>query len=151
MNKGNYPSSTNLNKLYLATALVLLLLSLSYGCSDAKASDMVQTFKSPAFSGVGYSAHQMTIENLAHTRKQTAVDVAKAEAENLKLANQNTPLNNFILNLQARIYSQLASQVTDQIFNGGATFGTIDLQGGATVTWIRNGGTVTLKIGRAHV
>lgn len=88
-----------------------------------------------------------TQENLARTRKQTIKDIAKAEAENLKLASQNTPLNNFIVNLQARIYSQLASQVTDQIFNSsGATFGVINLQGGATVTWNRSGDFVTLFI-----
>ena len=107
---------------------------------------MTYSFKSPAFSGVGYSAHEITIENISRTRKQNIKDVAKAEAENLKLASQNTPLNNFIVNLQARIYSQLASQVTDQIFNGAATFGAINLQGGATVTWVRTGDIVTLYI-----
>lgn len=112
-----------------------------------RASDMVYAFKSPSFNGIGYSSHVFTQENLARTRKQTIKDVAKAEAENLKLASQNTPLNNFIVNLQARIYSQLASQVTDQIFNSsGATFGVINLQGGATVTWNRAGDFVTLYI-----
>jgi len=107
---------------------------------------MTYSFKSPAFNGIGYSAHEITIENISRTRKQNIQDVAKAEAENLKLASQNTPLNNFIVNLQARIYSQLASQVTDQIFNGSATFGAINLQGGATVTWVRSGDIVTLYI-----
>jgi len=108
---------------------------------------MVFAFKSPSFSGIGLSAHSITIENLARTRKQTIKDLAKAESENLRLAAQNTPLNNFIVNLQARIYSQLASQVTDQIFNStGNTFGVINLQGGATVTWNRAGDFVTLFI-----
>ena len=124
---------------------LLLLLSILPQCA-LRGSDMTYSFKSPAFSGVGYSAHEITIENISRTRKQNIKDVAKAEAENLKLANQNTPLNNFIVNLQARIYSQLASQVTDQIFNGGATFGAINLQGGATVTWVRSGDVVTLYI-----
>ena len=128
--------------LILAAILVLSILP-----TCVRASDMVYQFKSPAFSGVGYSSHMFTQENLARTRKQTIKDVAKAEAENLKLANQNTPLNNFIVNLQARIYSQLASQVTDQIFNStGATFGVINLQGGSTVTWNRSGDFVTLYI-----
>jgi hypothetical protein len=111
------------------------------------ASDMVQSFKSPAFSGIGYSAHELTIENLARTRKQTLKDIAKSEVETAKVAAQNTPLNNFINNLQARIYAQLASQVTDSIFNAnGALFGIINLQGGATVTWVREGEFVTLNI-----
>lgn len=110
-------------------------------------SDMVHSFKSPAFNGVNFSGHAITIENLARTRKQSIKDVAKSEFEQQKILAQNTPLNNFINNLQARIYSQLASQVTDQIFNaGGANFGIINLQGGATVTWQKNGDMVTLFI-----
>jgi len=115
--------------------------------SSLFASDMVFGFKSPAFNGVNFSAHVMTQENLARTRKQTIKDVAKNEIEQAKLQAQNTPLNTFINNLQARIYSQLAAQVTDQIFNsGGQTFGIINLQGGATITWTRNGDFATLFI-----
>lgn len=133
------------DQLVLLTLAAILLLNIIPTCVHA--SDMVHSFKSPAFSGIGYSSHMFTEENLARTRKQTIKDVAKAEAENLKLANQNTPLNNFIVNLQARIYSQLASQVTDEIFNSsGATFGVINLQGGSTVTWNRSGEFVTLFI-----
>ncbi len=112
-----------------------------------KASDMVFGFKSATFSGAGFSATAMTIENLARTRKQSIKDTAKNEAQQQLLMAQNTPLNTFINNLQARIYSQLASQVTDQIFNSsGQSFGVINLQGGATVTWQRNGDFATLYI-----
>ena len=115
--------------------------------NTTRASDMVHTFKSPAFNGIGYSSHMLTIENLARTRKQSIKDVAKAEAEQAKIQASNTPLNTFINNLQARIYSQLASQVTDAIFEAGeATFGVINLQGGATVTWQRSGDFATLFI-----
>ena len=111
------------------------------------ASDMVHAFKSPAFNGIGYSSHMLTTENLARTRKQSIKDMAKAEIEQAKIQASNTPLNTFINNLQARIYSQLASQVTDAIFEAGeATFGVINLQGGATVTWQRSGDFATLFI-----
>ena len=126
--------------------LLLLLLSLLLN-KVAVASDMVHSFKSPMFSGIGFSSHEITIENLARTRKQSIKDQAKADAETAKVASQNTPLNAFINNLQARIYSQLASQVTDAIFNSnGANFGIINLQGGSTVTWQKNGDMVTLYI-----
>ena len=111
------------------------------------ASDMTFGFKSPAFNGIGYSAHVMTQENLARTRKQAIKDTIRNEAEQAKIQAQNTPLNTFINNLQARIYSQLAAQVTEQIFNAaGATFGIINLQGGATITWTRSGDFATLYI-----
>jgi len=123
-----------------------LLIALLHA-NAALASDMVHTFKSPAFNGIGYSSHELTIENLARTRKQSIKDTARAETEQAKIQASNTPLNTFINNLQARIYSQLASQVTDAIFQAGeATFGVINLQGGATVTWQRSGDFATLFI-----
>lgn len=121
--------------------LVIIMACNSY------ASDMVHGFKSSTFSGVNFSNTAMTLENLTRTRKQSVKDVTKAEAEQAKIQASNTPLNTFINNLQARIYSQLASQVTDQIFNSnGATFGVINLQGGSTITWQRNGDFATLYI-----
>lgn len=108
---------------------------------------MVHGFKSPVFNGANFSGHALTVENLARTRKQAVKDNLKADLEQKKIQETNTPLNTFINNLQARIYSQLASQVTDQIFNSnGETFGIINLQGGATVTWQKNGDLVTLYI-----
>lgn len=122
----------------------LLFLLLSTGLY---ASDMVFGFKSPVFNGVNFSGHVMTQENLARTRKQAIKDTLKNETEQAKIQAQNTPLNTFINNLQARIYSQLAAQVTEQIFNAaGATFGIINLQGGATITWTRSGDFATLYI-----
>ena len=122
--------------------LVPLLVAVS-----AYGSDMTFGFKSPAFNGVGYSSHMFTQENLARTRKQAIKDTNRNEIEQAKLQAQNTPLNTFINNLQARIYSQLAAQVTEQIFNAtGQTFGIINLQGGATITWTRTGDFATLYI-----
>jgi len=122
----------------------LLFLLLSTGLY---ASDMVFGFKSPVFNGINFSGHVMTQENLARTRKQAIKDTLRNETEQAKIQAQNTPLNTFINNLQARIYSQLAAQVTEQIFNAaGATFGIINLQGGATITWTRSGDFATLYI-----
>lgn len=132
--------------MYIVKA-VTYILQICLLVTSLSASDMVHSFKSPAFNGVNFSGHAITIENLARTRKQSIKDITKSELEQQKILAQNTPLNNFINNLQARIYSQLASQVTDQIFNaGGANFGIINLQGGATVTWQKNGDMVTLFI-----
>lgn len=128
-------------KKYISYLLISLCAINIYG------SDMVHSFKSSSFNGVNFSNTAMTVENLARTRKQAIKETIKAEAEQAKIQASNTPLNTFINNLQARIYSQLASQVTDQIFNSsGATFGVINLQGGSTVTWQRNGDFATLYI-----
>ena len=127
---------------YLKFSIFLIII-----CHFGVASDMVHGFKSATFNGAGFSSVALTVENLARTRKQSIKDTAKNEVEQAKIQALNTPLNTFINNLQARIYSQLASQVTDQIFNAsGQTFGIINLQGGATVTWQRNGDFATLYI-----
>jgi hypothetical protein len=123
-----------------------IILGVTLFC-QTNGSDMNFGFKSSTFSGVGYSSMAMTVENLSRTRKQSIKDTAKNEAQQAIQQAQNTPLNTFINNLQARIYSQLASQVTDQIFNSaGQSFGIINLQGGATITWQRNGDFATLYI-----
>jgi hypothetical protein len=128
-------------KKYISFLLISLCTVVVYG------SDMVYSFKSSSFNGANFSNTAMTVENLARTRKQAIKETIKSEAEQTKIQESNTPLNTFINNLQARIYSQLASQVTDQIFNSsGATFGVINLQGGSTVTWQRNGEFATLYI-----
>jgi hypothetical protein len=126
---------------------ILYVIALLILCCNTHASDIVHSFKAASFNGAGFSSIQMTVENLARTRKQGIKDTAKNEAQQAAMIAQNTPLNTFINNLQARIYSQLASQVTDQIFNSsGQSFGVINLQGGATVTWQRNGDFATLYI-----
>ena len=68
---------------------------------------------------------------------------AKAEAAAL-----NTPQARFIANLESRIYSQLAKQLTDSMFGEGATCttpgvvcGTIDNLGGNTISWMLGSGS----------
>jgi len=101
-------------------------------------------FNSPSFSGAGYSSHILTIqqlENQATSQNQAAAAAIKQQAE---AAAANTPQAQFIANLQSRIYSQLAQQLTNSIFGGtgnptcttpGTVCGTIPDLGGNTVTW----------------
>ena len=48
--------------------------------STAIASELNFQFKNPSFSGAGYSAHVLTIENLESIRRQKLVDDKKAQA-----------------------------------------------------------------------
>ena len=68
-------------------------------------------FKSPAFNGIGYSSHVLTIENQEHSRReqmqkdiQSAIDKAAAEAK-------STNLNKFLNNLESRIYAQISQNL----------------------------------------
>ena len=110
--------------------LVLLTLSL-----NSNAAELVFQFNSPAFSGQGYSAHVLTIEQLESTRKQKQKDEAKAAEDAATRAKNNTNIAKFLNNLESRIYAQLSKQLADQMFSdGSANTGTVDFQG-SSITW----------------
>ena len=64
--------------LFLSTILVL------WWCKETTAGDLVHKFKSPSFSGVGTSAHFLTIENQEFTRK-AEIKAKKIAAEEKEL------------------------------------------------------------------
>jgi glutamate synthase domain-containing protein 3 len=97
------------------------------------------SFKSPSFSGVGYSSHVLTIENQEVTRKaqlqkdiQSALDKAKAE-------KQNTNTAKFLNNLESRIYAQISQNLATSMFSGtnGQSSGTMNFEGN-TINWYKN-------------
>ena len=118
--------------------------------SSLYAAELQHSFNSPAFSGVGYSSHVLTINQLetqASEKNKAAADALKAKAESDAL---NTPQAKFLANLESRIYSQLAKQLTDSMFSEGATCttpgiicGNIPDIGGNNITWKLGDGSDT--------
>ena len=80
------------------------------------ADEMVHKFKSPSFSGVGTSAHYLTIENQQYTRKMTLKAELKALQDEIERDKENTTLARFIRNLESRIYAQLSRQLVENLF-----------------------------------
>ena len=136
--------------------LVSLSLLLSTSLSQA---ELVQQFKNPAFSGVGFSSHVLTIDSIEKSRRD-AIEadkksaIAKAEAELL-----NTPLNRFMSLFQSQIYAQLATQLSNNLFtnkcsaaDGTAIPGCVNpttgnfVLDGNTVTWAKANDKVTLTV-----
>jgi len=108
------------------------------------ANELQFQFNSPSFSGIGYSSHILTIqqlENQAVSQNQAAAQSLAAQAA---AASANTPQAQFVSNLQSRIYSQLAQQITNSLFgdNGSSSCttsttcpsGEVDV-GGNTISW----------------
>lgn len=110
--------------------VVLLLLS----CGCAFAADLVHEFKSPAFSGIGFSSHVLTIEQLEANRKQKIKDDAKAAEEKAIRDLQSTNAYKFKNNLESRIYAQLSKQISDKLFGEGACSGSACTDSGETTT-----------------
>ena len=110
------------------------------------ATELQFNFKSPAFSGAGFSSHVLTIENLEQTRRQKIIDDRKADAVKAASDAKNTNLAKFINNLESRVYATLSQKIAEQLFaDNGATSGMFDI---ATnhVQWSSDGSQITLRI-----
>ena len=126
--------------------LTAIMLALSVVGGSTQASELVLQFSSPAFSGQGDSAHVLTIEQLETQRRQKINDAEQAARDKAERDAKNTTLAKFIVNLESRIYAQLSKQLADNMFGeSDKTTGTLDFQG-SSITWFKNGSTVTLII-----
>jgi membrane-bound inhibitor of C-type lysozyme len=104
------------------------------------------SFKSPSFTGVGYSSHVLTIENQEFTRRaqiqkdiQAALDRAAADAK-------NTNLQKFMNNLESRVYAQISQNLATAMFaTGGSTSGTLNFKGN-TIFWTKDSANVYLTV-----
>lgn len=126
-------------------ALLLCLFS-----SVSYANELQFGFKSPAFSGNGYSSHALTVENLEQTRKQKIIDDQKAAAAQAAADARNTNLQKFINNLESRIYATISQNIAAQLFkSNGATNGEFTVDGN-TMQWASNGQEISLHITDAN-
>jgi hypothetical protein len=122
-------------------------------------AELVHQFKNPAFSGIGFSSHVLTIDSIEKSRRDAIeadkkATIAKAEAELL-----NTPLNRFMGLFQSQVYAQLATQLSNNLFTNkcsapdgtavpecvNPTTGNFVLDGN-TVTWAKASDKVTLTV-----
>jgi len=132
------------------TTAVLIIASSMVG-----AAELQHSFNSPSFSGIGYSSHVLTIHQLetqARDKNKNAADALKAKAESDAL---NTPQAKFQANLESRIYSQLAKQITDSLFgvngvpvcsaNSAGNCGQMEVAGN-NITWKVVGTNIVVRI-----
>lgn len=118
-------------------------------------ADLVHQWKNPSFSGIGYSAHVLGIEQLQFNRQQDIDDKAEAEAERIERELEQSTLNKFIRNVESRIYATLSKQMVDNMFAscGGedepacSAGGTTEIEG-ASITWSKDEttGSITLIV-----
>ena len=122
----------------------------------ATASELVHDFHSPSFSGVGWSTHMLSIEQLQHNRKEDIRDRAEGRERQEERDENNKTINKFIKNVESRIYANLSKQLVDNMFATCADddtdcttplTGTADIEGSVLV-WTKDPdlGTITLVI-----
>ncbi len=103
-------------------------------------------FKSPAFSGIGSSAHYLTIENQEFTRSEAIrLDLEAKLEEQLREAN-NSLLERWKNNLQSRILSNISRQITDSLFSDDPQLTGSFVLFDNVISWDSDGTFITLTI-----
>lgn len=136
----------------------LALIGVVLCTGTAFSAELQHNFNSPSFSGIGYSSHVLTLyqlETQAKDKNKAAAEALKAKEESDKL---NTPQAKFQANLESRIYSQLAKQITDSLFgsngapqctrNSDGTCGQMEVAGN-NITWTVSGSNIVVRIENA--
>ena len=126
-----------MKKVTLAILAVVPLISMAAPLTD-------YNVKSPAFNGVGYSSHVLTIENQERTRQKERADKIQAAIDKAEADAKNTNLSKFLSNLESRIYAQISQNVATAMFannscsvnNASSCQGSINFQGN-TISWTR--------------
>ena len=128
------------------------LITLLILATSANATEIVHTFGNPSFSGINLSAHYLTIDEQERTRKEKIRADAQEALEEAQREAENTTLAKFLRNLESRIYSTLAKDISESLFNydnpasaDNSVYGEIELEGNI-IQWLNNGTTITLTI-----
>ena len=103
-------------------------------------------FNNPSFSGVGYSSHVLTLEQMTQNAEQKEKDRIQAEIDEALRDEENSNLNRFINNFESRVYAQLSKKLVETLFSEDATsYGSFELAGN-TVEYVNDGIDVSLTI-----
>ncbi len=120
--------------------------------TTVNATELVHKFGSPSFSGINQSAHYLTIDEQERTRKEALAQKAQDALDEAQREAENTTLAKFLRNLESRIYSTLAKDISESLFNydtpgtlENPIFGEIWLEGNRII-WINDGVNITLTV-----
>jgi hypothetical protein len=122
-------------------------------------AELVQYFRDPTFSGNGWSTQVLTLQQMEKAQKESIQAQQDAKNQAALTAAQNTPMARFMNLFQSQVYAQLATQLSNNLFqnnckgaDGAAvpgcvnpTTGNFTLDGN-TVTWQKGTTSVTLTV-----
>ena len=134
--------------------MVLASLILTIIASNVQSDQITHKFKSPSFSGIGTSAHYLTIENQERSRREEIKDDIEAAIATAEREARNTTQAKFLRNLESRIYAQIAKQLVDNMFGNdtASTSGSFEVSGNSiTYETIVGGGDDGVDIIRITV
>jgi len=122
---------------------ILILLILLTSNTQAEQSF---SFKSPSFSGIGYSSHVQTIENTETTRKQAIESANLQVAKDAAALAGNTTLQKFLNNFESRVYAQLSTQLINNLFGvNPQTSGSVTIEGN-TIKYTKTADQISMTV-----
>ena len=122
------------------TPLLLIL------ASNVNAAQLDFNFKSPSFSGIGYSSHVQTLENTETSRKKAIDDKRLADIKEAAALAKNTNLQKFLNNFESRVYAQLSTQLVNNLFGENPqNSGTVEIEGN-TIQYVKTTDMVSLSV-----
>ena len=135
-----------MNKQSEIIAILSIVFTLSIVALNVNASPIVHEFKNPSFSGIGASAHYLTIDEQETKRRDELAEKIQSELDEIQREIDNSTLNKFLNNLQSRIFSNLSRDISDMLFSeDGGTGGTIELEGNS-ISFSNDGEYITLTV-----
>ena len=131
---------------------ILVLAAVALATTSLHA-EFVQQFKNPTFSGQGWASQVLTIEQMRQSAAASKESRAAGERAAAEAAAANTPLSRFMNLFTGQVYSQLATQLTNNLFKecaagGGASCTNGDFMVTETqkIIWTKVGSNVTLSV-----
>ena len=135
-----------MNKQFETIVIVGIVFVLSIVAINVNASPITHEFKNPSFSGIGASAHYLTIDEQETKRRDELAEKIQAELDEIQREIDNSTLNKFLNNLQSRIFSNLSRDISDMLFSeDGGSGGTIELEGNS-ISFSNDGEYITLTV-----
>jgi hypothetical protein len=137
-----------LERYRLTISIVFIGFVLFFGilATNLKADEIKFQFKSPSFSGIGQSAHYLTVESQEYTRKEQLRADLKALEEQRKRDAENSVISRFTKNLESRIFAQISRSIVEQLFGENPeTEGSFTLFDNI-ISWSSDGTYITLTI-----
>ena len=125
----------------------VILTAIALSATSAYATTMNDySFKSASLNGNGYSTFQMALENQQYQRALAIQQALQAAAATQAANAANTPINQFLTNLESRIYAQISQNLATAMFAGGSSStGQINFQGN-TIYYNNTGTQIQLQV-----
>ena len=131
---------------------ILFLILVPLLTYELVATELVHKFANPSFSGINQSAHYLTIDEQERTRKEQLKADAQEALEEAQREADNSTLAKFLRNLESRIYSTLAKDISESLFSyetpgtlENPVYGEIWLEGNR-ILWMNDGVSITLTV-----